>query len=296
MKLPIRILIIVLLMASVLFSCKKEKPAGNAEAEEVLVSYADSTLTKTDVVMRIPVGLSATDSAEMFHTIVSAWIQSQLLENLAMKSNIDMSKINRLTQEYRTQLIVNEYLERLHRSRESKFDSDDLKDYWRKHHAKMILESPLVKGVFLKLPIDNADIINVREWMHKCRPGDIDNLERFSIEYALDYDNFTQQWADWNSIAAQLPVRIDKPSEWLKEGKCYDFEKDGIAYMLYVSKVIDKGNEMPFSFAEQVLMERFAATEARNYEQRLLDGLYKKAIDNNILKINPQYKFAGFYK
>lgn len=277
-----------------LLSCNKDKSVTGDAESEILVSYGDTTLTKEDVVMRIPVGLNVADSIEMFNSIVASWIENQLLNNLALRSNIDMAKINRLTEEYRTQLIVSEYVERLHRSRQSQFDTGDLEAYWKKHHDEMILETPVVQGVFLKIPSDNGNVENIRSWMRKCRPEDIENMERYGLEYALDYDNFIQQWVDWNSVAAQLPVRIDNPSKWLTAGKFYNFDQDGVEYMLYISKVIDKGKEMPYSFAERVLIERFAAAEARNYEQRLLDGLYKKAIDSKILKINPQYKFAGF--
>ena len=87
------------LMALLAFPFCSCRPGGSTAKSdgEVLVQVGDSTLLLSDVLLKIPVGLSPEDSAALFNSIVGDWVRDLVLSDYAEKNIPDLARIDRMT-------------------------------------------------------------------------------------------------------------------------------------------------------------------------------------------------------
>lgn len=286
MKCCTQICISAVLSILMLANACGKTPDRQPVESRVLMQYGDSVLTLDDVVARIPVGISEADSALMFDAIVNDWLESMLLGDMASRNNIDMRRIDRLVTNYRNQLIIAQYRDRMMRSHASNVSESQLRSYYNAHKSEMILEQPVVKGVFLKVKTDASRIEDLRQWMSKCNSEDIDNIEKYGIEQLLDYEYFIDSWLDWTTLTEQFFGRVPDPEQILKEGGFFSETHDGIEQMLYIKDIVEAGKTMPYDFAQTQIADILTEGRNKNYETKLIEGLYNKALDNKRLKIN----------
>ncbi|MDE6428389.1 MAG: hypothetical protein K2K59_05495, partial [Muribaculaceae bacterium] len=95
---------LLLLSVAALSSCSRgdEHPAG-------IAGVGDKILTADLIAAAIPPGLSKGDSARWADNFIDQWIINELLNEVATKNITNLDEIDRLTEEYRRNLIIDEY-------------------------------------------------------------------------------------------------------------------------------------------------------------------------------------------
>lgn len=277
-----------------------KKVAGNADA---LLEFGDSVLTKSEVVAKIPVGISAADSAAMFRTIVERWVEDMLLIDMAEERIDDLDEIERKVDDYRRQLIVARYLATVRANGRRRPTRESLKAYYETHADDMILETPLVKGIYVKVASRSERLDDIKKWVRSGSDAAVDNLEKYGLGQALQYDYFKDRWLDWSTIAEQIPYRFSNPETFLDSltGRrtsgvnieesangnpgFFETEKGGAVYLLHVSQWLPSGSAMPYEFAASLISNILEGQEAEAYERRLINSLYKKAKKEKRLRI-----------
>ena len=190
--------------------------------DDILVSVGDSSLTLREVLADIPSGISPEDSTEMFHAIVDNWIRDLMLYGVAVKNVPDIDRIERLVNDYRNNLIIAGYLRQMEESGEHIVREGDIRKYYDSHKEELILEQPLVKGVFLKVPDNDENLPRLRKWM--ASPGDeaVDNIEKHGLKQASQYEYFMDTWQEWNRVADQIPYKFFDADAFVSDTR--DFE------------------------------------------------------------------------
>ncbi len=151
--------VIALTIAAAAASCIKEVPA------DAIVAVGNATLTLSDLRKAIPAGLSATDSATFAESYINSWISDMLITEIAEKNIPDTRSIDRMTDDYRRQLIMWEY-QRLKTAQDGppELPEDTIAAYYDRHHAEMRVETPMVRGILVKIPTSSPLLENVRKW------------------------------------------------------------------------------------------------------------------------------------
>ena len=131
LRLTYVLLIVALLGAS--SGCRRESERVDGEPASrdfELLSVGDSALMLSDVVSRIPQGISEADSAAMFASIVDAWVQDMLLTDVAADNLPDLERIERMVADYRNRLIMMEYRKRMKQDARHAPTDDEIRRYY----------------------------------------------------------------------------------------------------------------------------------------------------------------------
>lgn len=272
----------VLFVAASVSACSHPVPA--VTGSDVLLCMGDSALTVDDVVRRIPVGISPSDSVALFHSITDNWVAGMVLADMAASKLPEIEDIERKVEAYRNRLIVAEYMKRMRDSRQFKVSPDSVRSFYDSHRAEMIAETPLVKGIYLKIPTSSIGIDDVRESVFSATEAGIDRLEKNWIGEAIQYDYFIDEWVDWSLIADQIPYRFYDPDAFLASTRNFETSADGQTYLLHVSDYLPAGSELPFEFASKRISAILEQAKIADYEQALVRSLIKKAINENRLQ------------
>lgn len=274
-----------ILVASIvsLGGCGKGESAVVTE-RDALLQIGDSTLYLNDVLAKLPSNLEKEDSAKMFATIVDTWIQSILLADYAEQSIPDMERIERLVENYRKQLIISEYRRILQSSEKQKVEEDKIKEYYETHIEDLILEQPLIKGVYLKIPEEIAGNNDVETLMKDPVGNNLDNLEKTVIGKALQYDYFMDTWVGFETIADQIPYRFFDADAFVESTPDFTTTYNGATYYLHITEYMNSGERIPYEFAKSHIEQVLSRQNNDEYERKLINGLYKQALKEGRLK------------
>ncbi|MCM1004700.1 MAG: peptidylprolyl isomerase [Prevotella sp.] len=265
-------------------SCAKQETQEPVKHEEVLIQVGDSILTRDMVTRLIPNGLSPTDSIRMFDAIVEAWVERNMLVNLAGSQLPDIEKIERLVEQYREQLLANEYRKLMADDNVAGITSSEIMEYYNSHADLFVLERPLVKGLYLKIDSKAPQINEVRSWVRAAQSADIDNLENDGLRGAMEYDYFADTWVDWQVIADHIPYRFGDADKFVKDNYYFEWEDNGTIYILRITDRLLSGEKMPLAFAEADIRERLMESKRGSYDRMLLNSIFTKGLKSNAIK------------
>lgn len=281
-----------LAMASLAFlciiagGCSRAGNESQTDNSPFLVKVGNKKLTAEELSKALPRGLSAEDSARYVKVYVKNWLDTHLVNDYA-REEIDMSEIDRLTEEYRNRLIMLEYRRRLFESQADSIPADSIKAYYERHKDEFKLERPLVKGTYLKIPYHAANLNILRRLYRSEKPDDIDRLEKESLSSAIHYDYFRDHWVDWEQIETRIPHDFGaKADDWLKSNKTLDIKAGNFVYLLYISEVLPAGSTMPLEFARQNIVTRLLNTRRAEFDNEISRQLYTRALQSGRLVVN----------
>lgn len=280
----------VLLIAALLGAssgCRRESERVDGEPASrdfELLSVGDSALMLSDVVSRIPQGISEADSAAMFASIVDAWVQDMLLTDVAADNLPDLERIERMVADYRNRLIMMEYRKRMKQDARHAPTDDEIRRYYEANADDMRLEHPVIKGIYIKVPSNAERLESVRQWVFSASKASVDKLEKYGLKGAMQYDWFADRWVDWEVIAEQIPYRFYDADAFVESTPNFETEYNGSTYLLHISEYLKSGDVMPYSFAEEVIRDRLAEQSTAEADKRLMQSLFRNAVSSGKLR------------
>lgn len=285
--------VVAALIAALAITTSGCKKGGVAQATDdtVLMEYADSALTMSYVLSRIPTGVEAEDSTELFRRIADTWLENMALMDLATSNSQNLDRIERLVEDYRSQLIVDEYLSNMSRASKGAVTESAVKKYFDRQGESMTLDEPIVKGVYLKLPETDRHLDDVRRWMKSGTGKAVDNIERNGLSEALQYEYFGDRWVEWSSIASQIPYRFFDADAFLASTPYFETVYDGSVYMLRILDYVKSGDMMPYQYASIRIRRILEKENMEAARRKILSGIYRDAVKDGRLKT---YSFSPF--
>ena len=212
-----------------------------------IVRVGDSWLTRSDLRREMPAGLSAEDSLKFVRAYIAGWVDSRLISELA-SSDVDMDEIDRLTADYRNELIMNAYRNRMAADAvDGYFAEDSLRAFYEAYRADFVTVHPMVRGVYVKMPADSRKLPAVRKLYTSGKQDDIDRLEKAVLGAAIHYDYFRDRWVDWEQIESRIPYDFGTggAEAAASRGKL-DVTEGGFTYLLEITDYLPAGSAMPF--------------------------------------------------
>lgn len=274
---------LLLITIAVFPGCRnnREKPAS----EDILLSHGDSVLLLHDVTDRIPIGISASDSAELFKKIVAGWIEDMVLTDMAKSMLPDYREIQRQADAYRNRLIVMSYLNMMRAKTDSYISEDSIRKFYETYKTEMLTERPLVKGLLVKVPSNVSGLSEIKRCLFTATDESLDELERNWATDAVRYDYFKNTWVDWQVIAEQIPYKFFDPDAFLSSTKNFETTNGSSVYLLHISEYLPTGSEMPYEFSSSRIRALLEKAKMKKYEEDLVSALVKRAIDEEKLHV-----------
>lgn len=257
----------------------------DGESEDKLVVQAgDSALMLEDVLMQIPRGLSPEDSVAMFRTLVETWLRRQILTGVAERNLSNMDQIDKMVENYRADLLLTRYLALMDEGSDKKVSDRDITLYYRQHRDSMILEEPLVKGIFLKVPENNSRLSELREWMKDNSERAIDDLESSGLRGAFQYEYFKDRWHPWHEVAELIPYRFFDADAFLESTMDFETSYGGSVYMIHISEHVASGSPMPEDYARDQIREDMRQANILKHRRELISSIYKHEVEEGRLR------------
>ena len=267
-------------LLNVVCSCSQQH---DHKGRTPLVKVANNYLYQEDLQMALPLNLSAEDSLLFAEAYIKNWTEDVLLFERAEDNVRDSERIKELVESYRRALVMHTYQEELVRQQLSEeISSMEIADYYEKNKSLFELEKTIVKGLFIKVPLQSPGLADVRRWYKKNTQDAIEQLEKYSLRNAVTYDYFYDQWHSLEEIEAVLPTKPwETDRDFLKKTRDVELKDTAFHYFLHLEEFLNKGEQKPLDFAEEEIKEILINLKRVDYLNRIKEGLYQQATEKN---------------
>ena len=264
----------------ILWGCSQQH---DHKGKTPLVEVAGNFLYQEDLQSALPLNLSADDSVLFSENYIRTWVEDVLLFDKAGENVRDDEKVKTLVENYRRSLVMHTYQEELVRQQLSEeITQVQLAEYYEQNKGLFVLEKPLVKGLFIKVPLQSPGWAEVRR-LYKQRTSEaIEKLEKYSLRNAVTYDYFYDQWRPLEELEAMMPVKKGETVEArLKSGSDVELKDTAFHYFLHIEEYLGKNEPTPLDVAQEEIKEILINLKRVEFINRVKEDLYRQAQEKN---------------
>lgn len=271
---------VILVIAAAMTGCGQEH---NHKGKTPLVEVSGEFLYKEDLQAALSLNISKDDSVLFAEHYIRNWIEDALLFDKAEGNIPDNDKISKLVENYRRALIMHTYQEELvNQKLANDISEEEINAYYEKNKELFRLDNPLVKGLFIKVPLSSPDLGNVRVWYRKNNQDVIEKLEKYSLRNAVSYDYFYDRWTSVPDVAAKIPLKVlDTDANYLDKNRNVEVKDTAFCYFLHIEDFLGKDKQKPLDFARDEIKEILINLKRVEFINKVKEDLYQRASDRN---------------
>ncbi|MDR1203401.1 MAG: peptidyl-prolyl cis-trans isomerase [Tannerellaceae bacterium] len=260
-------------------SCRNARTIDDAN---IIAVVKDKVLYSTEISSLIPRGTSSADSLLLAENYVKKWIKDALIYDVALRNlGNEKKEIEKLVDDYRSSLYRYRYQEKLIWERLSaNIRESDKLNYYDENHTKFVLDKSLIKGLFLKIPIDAPNLSDVKSWYKSSSEESLEKIEKYSVQNATIYDYFYDRWIDFGEVMSNIPLHISNSNQFLKNNKTIEVTDSSFCYLLNIKEYIPAGNVAPYDYAEAQVVEMLINQQKMDFLKNFENELYNDAVKN----------------
>ena len=251
-----------------------------------LVEVNGVSLFMDDVQKVMPMGLHGADSVDFVEQYVRNWVKDVLLYEKAEDNVPDNQRIEELVSSYRRMLIMHTYQEELVNQKLGNAITDvEIEQYYKQNPSLFRADSPYIKGLFIKLPVNTLNLNKLRGWCRKDVQNNIDRVEKFCVGTAVTYDYFFDRWLSVSEFASKMPLAaLKSDANYLSHEKYVEVKDSLFCYILYVEQFLPKGEILPLEYAQNEIKEILVNQKRTDFINEMKEQLYRQALEDKDIK------------
>lgn len=240
---------------------------------DVAVSLHGKTLSRLQLEEVTQAAETPEDSAALAEAYIRQWAGDILFCDKA--TDIRDNQIEELAEAYRRELYMKRYEDKLVRQKmDQTLSADTIRGYYEKHPELFRLNTAMVKGVLLTLPVGAPNVEKLRIWLHRPMQ-EIEKIEKYAYQYATGYELFTDKWKTSNQIMLKMPITTEAFSNALRSQQQIEVRDSAQIYILQLTDKLTTGDMMPLELAEpeirKIMLQERRADFIRQQKDAMLE-------------------------
>lgn len=261
-----------------LSSCTKN---ATPQQKGTLVKVNERTLTQEDVLSVLPKNISSADSLLWAESYIKQWVKDNLVYDVALQNLGDKNRaeIDRLVDSYRRSLVRYRYQEQLvHERLSANITDEEKRNFYDENQDQFELDHSLIKGLFLKIPIDAPNLDEVKKWYRSTSEASIEKIEKYSVQNAVVYDYFYDKWVSFDEVFVNIPIQVTNENEFLRTHSFVETADSSYCYLLNIEEYVAKGKIAPFEYASTQISDMLVNQRKVQFLKNFEEELYNDAI------------------
>jgi hypothetical protein len=229
--------------------------------------------------------LSPEDSIALVHAFTQRWVKDQLLLAKATENIPADMNIERLVRDYRQSLILTNYEQLLVESRlDSNIPEQELIDYYEENKEQYILEKPIARYHFLKIPLTAKNRNQALKWWSNPTPTSMKRLRHYAGQYAPVSMLEDTVWTSLDDLLLITSPSITAVEE-LKAGKEIRYQDKDFQYLLRILETRSIFEVAPLGYIRERASRTILHQRKIELIEKIKEGLFDMEMRNNNLKI-----------
>lgn len=265
-----------------LLLCLACSPSYDHKGKTPLVEVDGHFLYREDLLAVQPAGLPPDDSLLFADDYVRNWVEEVLLYGKAEENIPDNAEVERLVANYRKSLILHIYQQALIRQKLSaQVTEEEVEAYYRNNIHLFKVDRPLIKGLYIKVPLGSPHLSDVRRWYRSDSHDAVEHLEKYSLRNAVKYEYFYDKWVPAADVLGQLPEGGREAEPALAQKRPVELADTAFHYFLNVTGYRAVGEDEPYELARDHARDLLLNIRQVEFMRGVRDDLYRRAMENN---------------
>jgi len=233
-------------------------------------------------------GINEADSVAIVQNYINKWAKRRLLlkkaeENLTPELK---SVIEQQIEETRTNLVIYQYQQQMILEKmDTVLSETELENYYKTNEKSFILNSDIVKALFIKLPVETPDLNKIRTLARSSNQNDLQQLETYCYQFAEKFDDFNEDWVPMDRLSVELQQDIENKETFLKNNKFFETSDSLSVYLISIRDYRLRSDTAPFEYVKNDIKRIIWNTRRIEFIQSLENGIYNEALKKNSFKI-----------
>lgn len=221
---------------------------------------------------------STEDSMRIIEKTVTDWVSDLQMEQLAERNINTIDEIERKVVEYRRQLMLYEYEKRLSEEKTiEEVSQPEIEQFYEQNKTSFVATRPLIQGLLIKVPLQNSETNKVRQWVRRANESDVENIEKFSIQAAISYEYFRDNWVPLEEVYPGYP-RLSKDQIRSFAGRTFYESSDSLSFtFLKIDSFCMTNNPMPVDYVAIQIRDILQSKKGVEYMETIRAELLNKA-------------------
>jgi hypothetical protein len=250
-----------------------------------LVQVGNTFLYLEEMQQQLPYGLSGGDSIKFVQEFVQKWIEEQVLYEKAEHNVRGDESIERMVNDYRRTLVMNNYERRLLQQKVSEeLPEEELLQYYENNKQLFILEESVVKGVFIKVPLNSPGLKDLKKWYKDSSDEALEQMEGYAFRHAVIYEYFYEHWLPISELEGKVVINLAELSDNFDKQRDIEAKDDEFCYLLHIEEYVAKGEVKPYDLARHEIVDLLANYRKVELMNKVKQDLYNESVEKGRIK------------
>ena len=241
-------------------------------------------LFREDLKDVLPRNISKEDSLILVKSFIQDWaVEKLLLKGAANNSTLaSFENINKLVQDYKESLLINNYKEELIKQQlDTVISEAEVEQYYLVNNENFKLNEVLVKSKYLYFNRSINDQKEIIKLFKSDKIEDAEELERQQLSFKI-YQLNDSIWTDLDKVLLKLPFS----KENLLKKSNFIQKKDSLGlYLVAIKEVLNRNDVAPISYIKSTIKEMILHKRKIELIREIEKIIVKDATKNNNFKI-----------
>ena len=252
------------------------------ENGDVVAKVGERVLSRSEIRALIPLGLTSADSLLFAESYVKKWVKNALIYDVAMRNLArgERDEVDKLVEAYKHSLVKQRFQEKLVTERlVANIRESDKLNFYEENQSRFVLDKGLVKGLFLKIPVDAPGLSDVKRLYKSNSAESLERIEKYSIQNASIYEYFYDKWVDFDEVINNIPILVRDADAFLKTNTSVEVSDSSYCYLLNLQEYMLKGSIAPYDYVESQIVEMLMAQQKKDFLENFENELYIDAVN-----------------
>lgn len=227
----------------------------------------------------LPSFSSLEDSLLRYTNYIESWAKEKILYDLSL-TNLSQTKKNDLdllVEKYKVDLYINSYKDLLVNSRiDSIISYEEIESFYSKNVNNFKLKENLIKYRYLKLPVSNTNIDNIRTYIQRLNNDDRNFLDSLNFQFADININDTIWFTEREVVSSIDFINQRNKSNYIKVNRLFEVEDNQYLTFFIVKDLLKSGNIPPLSY----LYDRIKTNIINQRKLNLIKSINKEVLED----------------
>lgn len=231
---------------------------------------------------------TGTDSLAIIQNYINRWARKELVfrkaeENLTpeLKHEIELQ-----LRETRANLFIYQYQRQIMLQRmDTILTDEELEAYYANNERSFVLNSNIVKALFIKLPSETQEIIKIRELARSSEQKDLQQLESCCFQIAEVFDDFDENWITMDRLSIQIKQKFEDEENFLKRNSFFEYTDSSSVYMITIRDYRLRSSVAPYEYVKEDIKRVIWNNRRFDFIQSLENGIYNDALNEKNFRI-----------
>lgn len=252
-----------------------------------VAKVGNKVLTMEELSKNVPDYLDEADSTLWAEDYINNWVQRELLLMKAEENlGADMKDVDKELEEYRNSLIVYRYKNQLMKEKmDTTINEADVQKYFNENRNNFMLNRNIVKGVFIKVPLEVSSPETIKELCSSKDPAKQAKLNEYCLSYAKAYDRFIDQWVGADLALRNFPMNIPDQQHFLERNKYAETKDKAFYYFFYIIDYRLAGQVSPQEYVYNDIRNLILNQQKIQFLHQIEKDIYKEGIEKKKVKL-----------